>query len=226
MKDNILLAGAAFATLLLSGCWMGREVPAGPPPPWAAQGSGVFEGGGARRFQGAGEFSAAAKPKILKQGADDQAQAAIAGVMNGYLDILTVDMNVAASTAPAALPALSDDAAASLRRSALEVMRSGSQIPERWQEPGAAWSLCELDFADFKKGVVASPGLAAGATSYFALNADAAFEKLFTRENPAAAPAVSTTTVPAVSTTTASVTSPAVSTAAASTLPAAPPKSR
>ncbi|HVC09564.1 MAG TPA: hypothetical protein VNH15_06465 [Elusimicrobiota bacterium] len=219
MKDKILLAGAALAALLLSGCWMGRGVPAGPPPPWAAQGSGVFEEGGARRFQGVGQFLAAAKPKILKQGADDKAQAAVAGVMNGYLDILTVDMDVAASTAPAAMPPLSDDAAVSLRRASLKVMRSRAQILERWQEPGAAWSLCDLDFADFKKGVVSSPDLAAGATSYFALSADAAFQKLLARESPAAAPAVSTAT--------ASVAAPAVSTAAASALPsAAPPKSR
>jgi len=214
LKDNILPAGAAFAALLLSGCWMGRGVPAGPPPPWAAQGTGVFEQGGTRRFQGVGKFSAAAKPKILNQGADDQAQAALAGVMNGYLDILTVDMNVAASTASAAPSPLSDDAAASLRRASLEAMRSRAQIPERWQEPGSAWSLCELDFSDFKNGVVSSPGLAVSATSYFTLNADAAFNKLLARENPAAAPAISTTTVSAVST------------AAASALPAAPPKSR
>ncbi len=216
MKDKLTF-GVLVLPLLLSGCWFGGQGPKGPAPSWASAPSGAVRQGGSELFQGVGHFVAPAKAKILRQGADDQAQAAVARAMSGYLDALTVDLNVPVSTA-SAVPPLSLDAGAALRRAAMDLLKTKSVIGARWVAPGQAWSLCVLDFGTFKKDLAASPGLPAGTTSYLAANEDKAFARVLAGGNPPSVPAVAASTAPAVSVSSAPAvlisTSPAIATPA------------
>ncbi len=180
---------ACASALFLCACW--AKKPSGPEPAWAAVGSGAF-GGAQSRFVGVGRFAAQAKPKVLSQGADDMAHAAVSRVMDDYLDILTVDLNVPAAVSTAAVAAaqvpaiapLSDDEAASVRLAAMDALKSRSKIVGRWLGQGSALSLCVMDFAAFKKELASSPELAPGASTYLNLNADAAWARLLSRQKP------------------------------------------
>ncbi|MHB2026171.1 MAG: hypothetical protein ACYCPQ_05990 [Elusimicrobiota bacterium] len=138
----------------------------------------VSDNGLGRMFRGVGTFRAAAKPLVLRQGADDEAHAAVARAISDYLDVLTVQFNLAPSSSPDASPPLGDDAISALRSAAVSVMKKTAKISSRWRGPGEADSLCVLKFVDFKKGVAAAPSLAAGTTSFLEMNADKAFDAL------------------------------------------------
>ncbi|MDE1977175.1 MAG: hypothetical protein KGI84_07955 [Elusimicrobia bacterium] len=195
MKDKLAL-GVLLLPLLLSGCWFGAEGPKGPAPSWASAPSGVVSLDGKELFRGVGHFVAPAKARILRQGADDQAQAAIARAMSGYLDALAVGLDVSFSSA-SSTPPLSVDSGVSLRRAAMDVLKTKSVIGARWVAPGQAWSLCTLDFGEFKKDLARSPGLPAGTTSYLAANEDKAFARVLVDGNVSPEPSVEASTASA-----------------------------